>query len=141
MIEKNNMSSTVREPYSIPAAYQTPDSSEFEREALLNPIQADAVVIGAGITGSTNTIEILFETNLFSKAVHLLGLIIHLEVREEIRAGLEEPVVLGDWLGKMAEIGEEQSIAGLVNALEALEKAMYSKIIAWLVGSSRIDRE
>jgi glycine/D-amino acid oxidase-like deaminating enzyme len=58
MIEKNNMSSTVREPYSIPAAYQTPDSSEFEREALLNPIQADAVVIGAGITGSTLAVHL-----------------------------------------------------------------------------------
>ena len=52
------MSSTVREPYSIPAAYQTPDSSEFEREALLNPIQADAVVIGAGITGSTLAVHL-----------------------------------------------------------------------------------
>ena len=52
------MSSIVREPYSIPAAYQNEDSSEFEREALLDVIQADAVVIGAGITGSTLAVHL-----------------------------------------------------------------------------------
>ncbi|HAT27893.1 MAG TPA: hypothetical protein DCS89_12825 [Gammaproteobacteria bacterium] len=52
------MSFTVREPYSIPAAYQTQDSSEFEREALDNHIQADAVVIGAGITGNTLAVHL-----------------------------------------------------------------------------------
>ena len=58
MAEKNTMSSTIREPYSIPTAYQTLGSSEFEREALLKAIQADAVVIGAGITGSTLAVHL-----------------------------------------------------------------------------------
>ena len=52
------MSSTVCEPYSIPAVYQTQDSSEFDRESLLNAIQADAVVIGAGITGCTLAVHL-----------------------------------------------------------------------------------
>ncbi|MDA1371716.1 MAG: FAD-binding oxidoreductase [Proteobacteria bacterium] len=52
------MSFAVHEPYSIPASYQVQDSREFEREALLTPIQADAVVIGAGITGNTLSIHL-----------------------------------------------------------------------------------
>jgi glycine/D-amino acid oxidase-like deaminating enzyme len=52
------MSFGVHEPYSIPTSYQTQVSSECEREALLNPIQADAVVIGAGITGNTLAIHL-----------------------------------------------------------------------------------
>ena len=52
------MSSNVREPYNIPAAYQTGDPSEFEREELLNAIQTDALVIGAGITGSTLAVHL-----------------------------------------------------------------------------------
>ena len=49
---------TVREPYSIPTVYQTLDSSQLERQALDNSIQADAVVIGAGITGSTLAVHL-----------------------------------------------------------------------------------
>jgi glycine/D-amino acid oxidase-like deaminating enzyme len=52
------MSVTVHEPYSIPTAYQTQNTSELEREALVNSIQADAVVIGSGITGNTLAIHL-----------------------------------------------------------------------------------
>lgn len=52
------MTFTVREPYSIPAVYQTNDTSQYEREALDKHIQADAVVIGAGITGNTLAVHL-----------------------------------------------------------------------------------
>jgi hypothetical protein len=56
--EKNNMPSTVYEPYSTPTAYQTQESNEFERKTLLSDIQTDAVVIGAGITGNTLAVHL-----------------------------------------------------------------------------------
>lgn len=52
------MPSTVREPYSIPAAYKALDPSECKREALVDAIQGDALVIGAGITGSTLAVHL-----------------------------------------------------------------------------------
>ncbi len=52
------MSFFAHEPCSVPTIYQTQEPSELEREALVNHIQADAVVIGAGITGSTLAIHL-----------------------------------------------------------------------------------
>lgn len=52
------MSFTVNEPYSLPASYQTQDLCGFERETLDSRLQADAVVIGAGITGSSLAIHL-----------------------------------------------------------------------------------
>jgi glycine/D-amino acid oxidase-like deaminating enzyme len=52
------MSVVIHEPYNIPSSYQIQETSLFDRETLTDPINADAVVIGSGITGNTLAIHL-----------------------------------------------------------------------------------
>jgi glycine/D-amino acid oxidase-like deaminating enzyme len=55
---ENNMSFIPNETNPIPKCYQVQDQTEFEREELVEKIQADAVVIGSGVTGNSLSVHL-----------------------------------------------------------------------------------
>ena len=57
-VGKNTDSFSAHEPRGIPESYRNQQAELFAREKLDNHIQADATVIGAGITGNTLAIHL-----------------------------------------------------------------------------------